>query len=156
MNDFESEILKKALDSGMLDIATLEAQVKEMEKNKYVSMHEKKIWQGKDGKWYTYLPDASASGGRRLVKKARKDDIMAAIVEHYKIEEEQPTFDNVHSLWIEEKLEFGEITKETYDRYQSDYVRFFGDNTFKYIRFSEPYITEQWTRITQMIMGIPT
>lgn len=137
VNDFESEILKKAIDSGMLNIATLEAQVREMEKNKYVSMHEKKIWQGKDGKWYTYIPDASASGGRRLVKKAKKDDILAAIVEHYKTEEEQPTFDKVHTLWIESKLEFGEITKETYDRYQTDYVRFFGDNDFKNLRFSE-------------------
>lgn len=121
----------------MLDIAIIEAQVKEMEKNKYISMHGNKVWQGSDGKWYTYFHDLSARNGRRLVKKAKKEDMMAAILEHYKVEEEQPTFDKVHSLWIESKLEYGEITKETYDRYQTDYVRFFGDNNFKYLRFSE-------------------
>lgn len=137
MNNFESELLKKALENGMLDIAIIEAQVKEMEKNKYISMHENKVWQGNDGKWYTYFHDLSARNGRRLVKKVNKSDLMAAIVEHYKVEEEQPTFDYVYSLWIESKLEYGEITKETYDRYQTDYVRFFGDNNFKYLRFSE-------------------
>lgn len=124
MNNFEREILIKALDNGMIDLANIEAQVAEMEKNKYLGMHKSKIWQGSDGKWYTYLPDASTNSGRRMIKKSLKSDIEEAVIKFYKVDDEKPTFDSVYKIWIESKLKYGEITKETYDRYQCDYARF--------------------------------
>lgn len=137
MNNFEREILIKALDNGMIDLANIEAQVAEMEKNKYLGMHKSKIWQGSDGKWYTYLPDASTNSGRRMIKKSLKSDIEEAVIKFYKVDDEKPTFDSVYKIWIESKLKYGEITKETYDRYQCDYARFFEGKKFKHLRFSE-------------------
>lgn len=134
------EILKIAAESGMIDLATITSQVEEMENQKYLKMHTQKVWQGTDGGWYTYLPPKTAEGKRRLIRKSKETDLTKAIIDHYKSQVEEPTFDAVFHEWSDKKLEFGEIKKQTYDRYKTDYVRFFKDSEIRNTRFSK--ITE--------------
>ena len=47
-----------------------------------------------------------------------------AIVDCYKAMETEPYIGSVFHSWIDERLKYGEITKQTYDRYTTDYKRF--------------------------------
>ena len=51
------EILSNALDYGMIDLEYLQATIDMKKKQEILSNHPYTIYQGKDGKWYTYLPD---------------------------------------------------------------------------------------------------
>ena len=82
------------------------------------------IWEGKDGKWYTYLP--SKDGGRTLKKRKSRKDLEKVIIDFYKNQKEVLIKD-IFQEWISQKLEYGEIQKQTYDRYKTDFDRFFND-----------------------------
>ena len=47
------ELLRIAIENGMIDTNTIIAQGKMNERKKFIDMHESKIWQGGGGMWYT-------------------------------------------------------------------------------------------------------
>lgn len=53
----DAELLKYAVEHGMLDAALLQEVIEMQKRNKYLEMHTYKIWYGKDNEWHTYLPD---------------------------------------------------------------------------------------------------
>ena len=136
----EMELLKYALDSGIIDLRVIEEQVEMNERKKYLEMHSNEIWQGKNGKWYTYLPDSTSNNGRKLVKRSTESSLRTVIVEHYKQTENEPTLEEVYKQWICKKLDYGEIQKQTADRYDRDFQRFFDSERWK--RRKIRYITE--------------
>ena len=52
----EKELLKYAVDSGILDIALVQEQVEMNKREKILKKHPYDIWEGKDGYWRTYIP----------------------------------------------------------------------------------------------------
>jgi len=118
------EILRYALESGMIDLCSVQQAMEKKERENYLAQHKYDIWQGSNnGKWYTYLPEKE---GRKLVKRTTEAKIHDAIVEHYKLQkEEELTIDSVFWSWINQKLENREISRGTFDRYSNDYKRFF-------------------------------
>ena len=120
------ELLRIAIENGMIDTNTIIAQVKMNERKKFIDMHESKIWQGAGGMWYTYLHDEQK--GRKLVKRRTKDDIYDEIVKYYKSQKDEPTIRAVFDEWISGKLKYNEIQKQTYDRYVTDFNRYFVNN----------------------------
>ena len=76
-------MLNFALESGMIDLDTIQMQIEMNERKKYLEMHTYKVWQSEtDHKWRTHLPDEEK--GRKLVKKSTKEDIEKAIIKYYK------------------------------------------------------------------------
>lgn len=120
------ELLRIAIENGMIDTNTIIAQVKMNERKKFIDMHESKIWQGAGDMWYTYLHDDQK--GRKLVKRKTKDDIYDEIVKYYKSQKDEPTIRAVFDEWISGKLKYNEIQKQTYDRYVTDFNRYFVNN----------------------------
>lgn len=111
----ESEYLQAAIQSGMIDITTLQAQIEMAERMKYLENH--KIWQGKNGLWYTRLDG-------KLKKRKQKGAIEQDIIKYEKDREGDPTVREVFYMFINQKLRYKDITKSTYDRYEADYVRY--------------------------------
>ena len=106
------------------------------ERKKYIEMHESRIWQSTDGKWYTYLPDLDKK--RKLIKRKSESEIKDAIVKYYKNSETDMTILDVFDSWIDKKLQRREIQKQTYDRYKRDFDRFysfrkFGNRKIRYV-----------------------
>jgi len=116
------EILRFAIDNGMIDLSSVQEKMLRKEQEYYLSLHPYKIWQGTNGKWYTYIPEKE---GRVLKKRNSEEDIHKLIVDYYKSQNEEPILRDVFLDWIKEKLELNEIGKGTYDRYYNDYKRFF-------------------------------
>ncbi len=127
-NFSEKELLNFALSNGIIDINTIQKQIEMNERKKYLQMHKNEIWQGKDDGFYTYLPDKTQKKGRKLVRKSTKEKLEDAIVKFYKSEENIPTINKVFKEWSNEKLEFGEICKATFDRYEIDFKKYFSES----------------------------
>lgn len=120
------DVLQRALESGIVDINTLQAQVEKMLRDELLDLHCYEIYQGKDGKWYTYLPDQEK--GRRFIKRTTQEAIEDVVVNYYeeqRIVAKRKSLEWVFKAWIEEKIENLEITNGTYDRYHNDFKRFF-------------------------------
>ena len=41
------------------------------------------IWQGKNGRWYTYLPDDTKTPNRKLIAKSTEEKLHVVIVTYY-------------------------------------------------------------------------
>ena len=52
-------------NNGIIDLRDVEDNMRKARKEKILKEHPYKIYQGKDGRWRTYLPDDSKSEGRR-------------------------------------------------------------------------------------------
>lgn len=136
----ENQILKYALQNGILDLSTIQTQIEMNERKKYLEKHNHAIWQGKDGYYYTKVDDSRARSGRRLIKKSNKDVLNDAIIDFYKSQQNEPYIDDVFYGWINQKLAYGEIKQQTYERYEVDYKRFFDGTKISGIKFR--YITQ--------------
>lgn len=129
MND-QDELLKFAVENGIINMNLLKEQIEQIEmknKEKLLSQHQFKIWQGSDGYWYTYIRDDEK--GRVLKKKRNKKELENLICDYCK-KLYYTNFSALFDQWINQKLEFGEIQKQTYDRYYTDFERFFVNTGF--------------------------
>ena len=145
MND---ELLKYAIDNGMIDISYVQEQIEMNERKKYLEMHNYKIWQGKDGYFYTKVDDDSKQRGKRLIKKSKKNALENAIIDHYKEKKEDPNIKNVFDEWVEQKMRYGEIQRQTYERYKMDFKRFFSDIKDRKIRFISENELEEFIKLS--------
>lgn len=119
------EILKFAAEHGMLDLSYVQEKMEMNKRSELLAQHPYKVWEGKNGCWYTYLPDGK--GGRTLKKRKSRDDLEKDIARHQAQEADNPTVADIFQEWIDSRLETKEISKASYDRYSVDFRRFFPD-----------------------------
>lgn len=62
-----NDVLKYAFENGMIDIGSIKNQFEMKKREELLNKHVYKIWEGTNGKWYTYLPDDVH--GRTLKKR---------------------------------------------------------------------------------------
>lgn len=117
-------ILKYAVEHNIINVADIQNQIKNMKKTEYLEMHNHKVWRGKNGKWYTYVDDSSQRGYSLRVRDT-EDEIENVIVKYYKDKESNPYIYQVFETWNKQRLEFEEISPQSYNRYANDFKRFF-------------------------------
>ena len=100
----------------------LREQIEMKKREELLSQHQFKIWHGNDGYWYTYIHDKQNK--RRLIKKKDKKTLENLIINHCKVLYET-SFSVLFNQWVNQKLEYGDIQKQTYDRYKTDFEKFF-------------------------------
>ena len=108
-----NEILRFIISNGIINLGDVQKSMEAMKREELLKKHPYEIWQSKDGKWYTYLPDDGK--GRVLKKRKSKKDLESIIIDYYKNKKEILLKD-VFKEWSLQKLEYGEIQKQTYDR----------------------------------------
>lgn len=60
----DNELLKYAVDNGMIDLSYVQEQIEMAKRKKLLEKHQSKVWKGKDGEWYTKL--ISEDGSKKL------------------------------------------------------------------------------------------
>ena len=149
MDFTKKELLNYALENDIIDIDSIQKQLEMNERKKYQEMHKNKIWQGKDGYFYTKVPDETKPNGKRMIKKSTQEKLDDAIIKYYKEKNEKHYVENVFHEWMNKKLSYGEIQQQTYDRYKTDFDRFFPDNIkHKEIRFFTETELEDFIKTT--------
>lgn len=132
------EILNYALENGILDLSYVQEKVEMNKREELLKKHPYKIWEGKDGKWYTYLPDEKK--GRILKKRASHNAIENDIIEYWKAELENPTISEVFREWNDRRLELRKISDATHLRNRQVFKRHyekFGDRKIKDVSSEE-------------------
>ena len=76
-----NEILQFIIQSGKIDISDVQNSMEDMKRKELLEKHPYKIWEGKDGEWYTYLPKRGS--GRVLKKRKSKSDLESIIMDYY-------------------------------------------------------------------------
>lgn len=127
-----NDILRFIINSGMLDISDVQKNMEAMKRKELLEKHPYKIWQGKDSKWYTYLPDDKK--GRVLKKRATQKAIEDDVIEYLKAELENPTLTEVFNEWNDRRLELKKISDATHLRNRQIFNRHykeFGEKRIK-------------------------
>lgn len=135
-----------ALENGMIDLAYVQEQIELNKRKELLEKHPYRIWEGKDGKWYTYFPDNDAK--RVLRKRKTKQDLEKLVCNFWEKKAENPTIHEIFNMWIQKKLEYKEIQKGSADRYEGDFTRFFVNSGFskRHIRQIEEDDIEDFVR----------
>lgn len=128
----DAELLKFAIENGMLNTALVQEKIEMQKREELLKKHPYKIWEGKNGKWYTYLPDKN--NGRILKKRNSKSDIENVVMEYWKEELENPTIKEVFSEWNDRRMDLKKICNSTHLRNEQIFNRHyqeFGDRRIK-------------------------
>ena len=119
----EQELLQEAIQNNIIDISHLRIAVDDMKKKELLSQHTFAITQGKDGRWSTRVV---LDDGTKVVRHRKtREELEQYLINFYKEKQEAIYIDYVYHTWMNEKLEYGEIKKQSYDRYNSEFERFF-------------------------------
>ena len=110
----KNELLKYAIENGMIDLSYVQEQIEMNKRKELLEKHPYKIWEGKDGKWYTYLPDEKK--GRILKKKTTQKAIEDTVIEYWKTQAENPTIKEVFEEWNDRRLMLDKISNATHLR----------------------------------------
>ena len=120
-----NETLQYALENGMIDLAYVQEQIEMNKRKELLEKHPYSIWEGKDGKWYTYLPDKGK--GRLLKKRATKQKIEQAVIDYWKEQLDNPTIKEVFIEWNDRRLELKKISDATHLRNKQIFNRHFSE-----------------------------
>ena len=85
----DAELLKFAIDNGMIDTALVQEKIEMQKRKEILDKHPYTIWQGKDEKWRTYIPDENK--GRKLVKRNTQQAIEEYVIKYWESNSEEET-----------------------------------------------------------------
>ena len=102
------DILVYLVQNGKIDLDSAEEDMKKSQMDKVLEQHPYKIYQGSDGKWYTYLTDESKNNKRRKIVRNSLEDIKHALYEYYTGVSELKKLDSItieklYPEWLEFK-----------------------------------------------------
>ena len=128
----EIAALQYAMEHGIIDLSYVQEQMDMARKEEMLCRHNHKVWQGKDGNWYTYLPDMRK--GRVLKKRKSREDLEDVIISYWGRKEEEakkiknnPTLLAVFEEWNDRRLRLEKIAPATYERNRQVFRRHFKD-----------------------------
>ena len=85
----DAELLKFAIENGMIDTALVRERIEMHKRKEILDKHPYTIWQGKDEKWRTYIPDENK--GRKLVKRNTQQAIEEYVIKYWESNSEEET-----------------------------------------------------------------
>ncbi len=129
MTTEEVKLLMEALENGIIDIDDVRAsmEMKKSKRAKLLKAHKYKIWQGKNGDWYTYLPDLSRKTKRRLLRAKDQKVLENKVIKYYKETCEKPiqwTLEMVYPQWLD-YFKLHTRRASTVKRYTTEWTRFY-------------------------------
>ena len=131
----DTELLKYAVENGIIDTALLQEKIEMQKRDEILKRHPYSIWQIKDGRWKTFLPDESKKEGRRPIVKKDLKKLQDVLIDYYLGLEDQKyieentvsTLRKLYIRWLEYKRTHTNST--TYiKRIISDWNRFYDQN----------------------------
>lgn len=120
-------MLKYIQSNDIIDLSYVQEMKEMAERDRYLQQHPYKIWQGKDGKWRTYLPDETKANGRKLIKRTSEEDIKKEVTKYYRKEAENPTIQEVFEEWNDRRLQLGKIAPSTHERNCQTFKRHYSE-----------------------------
>ena len=125
-----SEILNFLISNGSIDIGGVEDAMNQRRREKILREHPYAITRQKDGRWRTYVKDASKPSGRRLIARSTRESVEDGICESYgmtseQMKREKATLADIFDEWIDYKEVH--VADTTLARVKRDWKRYYQD-----------------------------
>lgn len=118
-----NEILQYLLQDYKIDIDAIQHEIKMKKDAEYLAMHPYKIWQAKNGYWYTILK------GDIKKKYKHREDLDKFLIEHYKNQVEFFNINDAFDEWLIVKAKAG-LKLQSVTRYSDRIHHFTVDNKY--------------------------
>jgi len=123
-----TDLLQYAVEHDMIDLANISAKAEMKKREEIISQHPHKIWQGKDGKWRTYIDAPGYTKNLKLVCKKERKDLEDAIIAAYQEEPKKiHTFGQMFHEWNDKRMEDRYISKASHRIYLEVFTYSFTD-----------------------------
>ena len=126
------DLLQEAVNAGIINLDSVQEQIDMKKKEKILKEHSYSIWEGKDGKWRTYVFDETKAKNRRLIKRKTKEDIEDFIVKEYDRNHKgvnETTIKTLYPEWLQYKY-LKVNSPNTIKRIQNDWERFYDNDHY--------------------------
>lgn len=127
--------LQYLVDHDIIDLSHVRQLIEMEQRKEYLEQHPYRIWQGKNGYWYTYL---DIEGVKKLKKLRTREAIENTIVHYWREREESPTLRQMFDDWVDWKLSLEKIEHTTYERYRGVFKKFYGEWEKRKLKNIEP------------------
>lgn len=108
------------------DVSSLVEKIMNAKKKKeYLEAHKYKVYQGKDGRWFTRFPKKDGGSVQKAFRS--KEDLESYIFKFYEAFADVPTLEDLFYEVTKKKEEEGSITGSTAARNAYDFKRFFDE-----------------------------
>jgi integrase len=102
------DVLSTLLEENILDEDGVRLIMRKKHLSFVLSHHEYAIWEGKDGRWKTYITDESRPNKRKQISRASREEIEDYLYEKYLAEDESlkkksATMESLYDDWAEYK-----------------------------------------------------
>lgn len=124
-------MLEYAIQNGMVDLEYVQEKIENRKREQILNEHMYSIWNGKNGKWYTYLPSKEKKRGKVLKKRNSRKEIEDVVIEFWEGKEEKERiylFNDVYYMWREVQDQL--VSGNSVTKYNTDYNRFFRKTEF--------------------------
>ena len=141
--------LNYLIEHGIIDVSSIQSMYEMNKRKELLDKHPYDYWQGKNGKWYVYLPDKEK--GRVLKKRNTQKEIEDVVVGYQSELIENPTIKEVFDEWNDYRLDLKKIEKSSHTRMKQVFYRHykaFGQRKIKdvtqedFVEFLEKQIPE--------------
>ncbi len=125
-----NDILDFLTSQGIIDLDGVETEMSKANAKRILDNHLYAIYQGKDGRWRTYIPDSENPYGRKLLVKTSRVDLEDAIVNAYqgkKGAKKQETIKSLYPKWIEHKRLYTNSEAYIY-RIESEWIKHYKES----------------------------
>ena len=155
-NIFSKPNIEYWVNRGILGLDEIALSDSEVLMSKILDkIHTHKISRANDGRWVTYVPDATKTNGLKQVRKNSKAELYAYLIDFYGVlpdKTNSKTIEEVFLEWIEYKREFTKsnykpLSPSTIRRYELDFKKYLKDTTLSGL----PIDTEDMTIEQQLI-----
>ena len=97
----DSDILTYLLKDSKMDLDGVRLKIAYMKNQEILQNHPYEIWQGKNGRWYTHVPDDTKPEGRRKIAKSTREKIEDEIIKGAKFRQlKGVTIQGLFEEWI--------------------------------------------------------
>lgn len=123
-----------AISQGIINLDEVRNNMREKEKQRLLSKHKYKIFQDKDGRWKTTIPDETKKNKRRLIAKSSYGELEKCIITFYASEEDSEyekqkifTIRNLFPEWLNYKNSHTNASSYI-RRIKNDWNKYFENN----------------------------
>lgn len=132
INDASADqILNYLVADGSLDLDDVTKRMKQARRKQVLENHPYEIYQGKDGRWRTYVKSEDRAYGRKLIVKTYREDLEDAIYDHYQAQSEEAMLKRASlASLFDDWLRYKElhVKKSSVDRIRNDWDRYYADS----------------------------
>ena len=122
------ELLSALMENGIVDADGVRSVIMKKKEKIVLNNHTHLIWQGKDGRWKTYIEDEEK--GRRQISRSSREDLTEYLYQMYLQMDKDlrrlvTTMESFYDEWIEHKRIF--VSESSISRYLNTWNKYYRD-----------------------------